>query len=76
MSVKNQTDDPTNPPTTGGIVVDLSNVTVLEAAQLIESAAPGKFKVNLPIGKLQKRVKFRANKPIEIIAKRIGLERV
>lgn len=73
MKALNQADDPSSPPKPGNLMVDLSNVTVLEAGLLLERSAPGKFSINAPVKKLQRKISLKANQPIATLAKRLGL---
>jgi hypothetical protein len=73
MSAKNQTDDPGNPPRPHHIIVDFVGVTLLQAAQVLDRAAPGKIKINSTLQRLQKTVRLKANLPLATIAKKLGL---
>jgi hypothetical protein len=73
MSAKNQTGDPTNPPKPGHLMVDFANVTVLEAAQVLERAAPGKIGINSSLKRLERRITLKANQPPATLAKKLGL---
>jgi hypothetical protein len=73
MSAKNQTDDPTNPPKRGHLMVDFSDLTVLEAAQLLERAQPGKVAINSSLKRLRRRITLKANQPLAALTKKLGL---
>ena len=74
MSAKNQADDPVNPPKRGQIIVDFAGLTVLEAAQLLDRAAPGKIRVDSSLQQLRKRITFKANQPLAKLTKKLGLK--
>jgi hypothetical protein len=74
MKALNQADDPKNPPKRGQIMVDLSNVTLLEAAQLLERSVPGKIAINSSLKKLRKQITLKANLPLAKLTKRLGLK--
>lgn len=73
MSAKNQTDDPTNPPKRNHVMVDFAGLTLLEAAQLLDRAAPGKIRVNASLQRLRKRITLKANQPLVTLIKKLGL---
>src|SRR5436853_3846692 len=73
MDARNQADDPANPPKRNHIMVDLAGVTLLEAAQLLDRAAPGQIGINASLRQLRKRVTLKANQPLVTLTKKLRL---
>jgi hypothetical protein len=73
MNLKNQTDDTTNPPKPNHIMVDLAGVTVLEAARLLDRAAPGTISINASFKLLKKKITLKANQPLSDLTKKLGI---
>src|SRR5262249_14719495 len=55
------------------IEVDLSHVTLLEAAQLLDRVVPGKIKVNGSLNRFKKRVTLKTKKPMSELIKKLKL---
>lgn len=73
MSVKSQTEPP-NPPPRHHLQVDLAGCTRLEAAQLLQRAAPGRIKIDASLDALEKRVTFKATMPLADLSKKLRLD--
>lgn len=74
LDVKRQTDDPNTPPKPDHIIVDFENITVLEAAQLIDHAVPDRIKINAAFKQLRKKITLEGNLPLDKLAKKLGIE--
>lgn len=73
FSAKNQTDDPTNPPRPHHIMVDFAGLTLLQAAQVLDRAVPGKVRIDASLQELQKPVTLKANRPLSELIEKLGL---
>jgi hypothetical protein len=73
FSVKNQADDPIDPPKPNHIMVDFAGLTLLEAAQILDRAAPGEIMLNDSLQHLQKRITLKANQPLVKLINKLGL---
>jgi hypothetical protein len=73
MSRKASTEDPPTPPTPNHVTVDFARMTLLQVAQLLDEAAPGKISVTGPFKKLGKRISLKGNRPLDAFTKELGL---
>ena len=72
FTVSEQVSDP-NPPPKHHISVDLVNVTLLQAAQLLDQASPGKVRLDGLLADLQKRVSFKGRHSVPDLVHKLGL---
>ena len=70
MDLKADFEDPDDPPKPGHLIVDI-NATILEAMQFLDRAAPGKLRIDASFTDLKKRVRLKANAPVDELAKRL-----
>ena len=64
-----------DPPPKHHIIVDFVNITVLQAAQLLEQASPGKVRLDGLLRDLQKRVSLKGSHPVPELLHKLGLSK-